>query len=41
MSEPPASPARWLDRLVRWAFVAAPLAWGVWETIRSSLALFR
>jgi hypothetical protein len=32
--------ARRLVLLVRWAVVAVPLAWGVWQTIRTSLPLF-
>jgi hypothetical protein len=24
-----------------WLWVGLPLSWGVWETVRSSLALFR
>ncbi|MDB5313758.1 MAG: hypothetical protein JWO38_7960 [Gemmataceae bacterium] len=27
--------------LFRWAWVMTPLSWGVWETVRTSLALFR
>jgi hypothetical protein len=27
--------------VVRWLWVAAPLAWGILETLRASLAFFR
>jgi hypothetical protein len=27
--------------LISWLWVGVPLAWGVWETVRTSLALFR
>lgn len=30
-----------LALLVRWAWVSIPLAWGVWQTVQTSLALFR
>ena len=37
------SGAAWRQRLwlvVGWTWVGLPLAWGVWQTIRRSLALF-
>jgi hypothetical protein len=33
--------SRQLVRVARWAWVAIPLAWGVWQTARTSLALFQ
>jgi len=27
--------------VVSWLWVSVPLAWGVWETVRTSLDLFR
>jgi hypothetical protein len=27
--------------VVSWAWVGIPLLWGVWQTLRTSLALFR
>jgi hypothetical protein len=27
--------------IVSWLWVGVPLAWGVWETVRTSLALFQ
>ncbi len=37
----PTPPASRLELLARWLFVGIPLGWGVWETARTSLALFR
>lgn len=41
MPAPPRSVASRLDLFARWICVAVPLAWGVWRTITTSLALFR
>ena len=38
---PPTGAPAGLLLLVRWAWVAVPLAWGVWQTVETSLALFR
>ena len=32
--------ARTVDLVARWAWVTIPLAWGIWQTVRTSLALF-
>jgi hypothetical protein len=29
-----------MDLVARWAWVTIPLAWGIWQTVRTSLALF-
>jgi hypothetical protein len=31
----------WVLLIFSWLWVGIPLAWGVWETARSSLALFQ
>jgi hypothetical protein len=43
VSEPgPVNPAPAVGPLLaRWAWVTVPLAWGVWRTAETSLALFR
>lgn len=33
--------SRWLTRWWRWSFVCLPLAWGVAQVVRQSVALFR
>jgi hypothetical protein len=38
---PDPRPANRLGLAARWAVVAVPLAWGVWQTAVTSLALFR
>ena len=40
MSATDPSPARRIDLVIRWAWVGIPLAWGVWQTVLKSLALF-
>jgi hypothetical protein len=40
MANPTSRAAGPLDLLARWAWVAIPLAWGIWQTVRTSLALF-
>ena len=37
---PPGAGNNVLPLIVSWLWVAVPLAWGVWETVRISLALF-
>jgi hypothetical protein len=32
---------RLLTLVFRWAWAGIPLAWGVWQTVRTSFALFR
>jgi hypothetical protein len=31
----------WGRLIVSWLWVGVPLVWGVWETLHTSLALFR
>jgi hypothetical protein len=38
---PPPSPAAWAWLAFCWLWVGVPLAWGVFETVQHSLALFR
>jgi hypothetical protein len=38
---PTAGRMNYLDLIGRWAWVGIPLAWGVWQTVRTSLALFQ
>lgn len=33
--------SRWLARSWRWLFACLPLAWGVAQVVRQSVALFR
>lgn len=40
MADPTTPTTATLDLLARWAWVTIPLAWGIWETVRTSLALF-
>ena len=36
-----AKPTSPLLLLLFWLYVAAPLAWGVWSTVKKALALFQ
>jgi hypothetical protein len=37
----PPAPTIGLMLVLGWLWVGVPLGWGVWQTIRTSLALFR
>jgi hypothetical protein len=41
--EPSATPdgEQTLVLIINWLWVGLPLAWGVWETVRTSMQLFR
>jgi hypothetical protein len=30
-----------MQLIIAWAFVAIPLLWGVWQTLKNALKLFR
>lgn len=38
---PPPAPTPWFALTARWLAVGLPLAWGVWQTVATALALFR
>ena len=40
MPNPRPSPAAWAWLAFCWLWVGVPLAWGVFETVKKSLALF-
>lgn len=40
MANPTSGVTGTVDLLARWAWVTIPLAWGIWQTVRTSLALF-
>ncbi|WP_431065278.1 MFS transporter small subunit [Methylotuvimicrobium sp.] len=36
----PFKPGQWILLLIFWLYVAIPLIWGVWSTLRKSMILF-
>ncbi|MGD7036468.1 MFS transporter small subunit [Methylotuvimicrobium buryatense] len=36
----PFKPGQWVLLLVYWLYVAIPLAWGIWSTLRKAMVLF-